>query len=151
MIRNRISNAWRTIGKGLRDKSIVASSIRNEKKKMTLTGLRTDSSNPMKSAPMPDPVKSAKYRVPLNRWNNRNTSDAKSPVKTNGGRPDKARSSGWDKRKQALNGRTIASGNETASSKEIQIRLAFLKSRSDAIKPPMPNPHIATDKERNMK
>lgn len=70
-------------------------------------------------------------------------------VKINGGTNDKDNKRGCERRKTTLNGISIERGNEIAKISEIMIKFLSLKFITDARNPPIPNPSIATDNDKN--
>ena len=82
----------------LREKNTIDVTIRRENRKITFMGLNTLRSNITASEPMPAPVKSAKYMVPLCAGWDLKASAMKRLERTNGGRKDRESKSGWDRR-----------------------------------------------------
>jgi hypothetical protein len=147
--RKAIKTKQKRAKNALRERNAIDVTIRRENRKMTFMGLNTFSRNTTASEPMPAPVKSAKYIVPLCAGWDLKVSAMKRLDRTNGGRKDRESKSGWDRSTILVNGSMTAMGKEIARSMEIVVRFFCSKCNAEAKNPPIPKPNIAMEIARN--
>ena len=129
----------------LRERNMMATITKREKREMTFIGLRRFSSSMTDSEPTAAPVKSAKYICPLCPGWYLKTCAINRLDRMNGGRKVSESKSGWARSTMVVRGSIMASGNEIAKSIEIVISSLFSNWRAEAMNPPTPKPNIAIE------